>query len=674
MGAGVATDSNPLNRLVVAIFGHPTAALWISLGIFAWAALIIWHNYRKHHAPTTRALNARLEALSFVDEAPSIDDAQLQFAQRFPEISETMSSGGLQTRELRRAWGEFRETIPDETEVPLRVTSRAEDYFLHLSDDTRVLAWWANIFVAIGLTFTFLGIVAALTSTVDSLNAGRGASDMTPALIRLLTITSVKFWTSIAGVGASIILRIVDRRWHSATQRRLEEMSELLDFGTLYSPLQRIAAEQLKEAKEQTQALKTFSHDLALAIGDNLERQMQPMISVLGSIQASIDDFKSGSFNQIGRELGEALSRNAGAEMTQLATSLTDMTARLSNIHEQLETSGNAASAQISAAAQQFSSASEQINSMFGTLTERIESTGLKVSEAAEDASRATLQRFEEATAGIEGAFSKIRDEIESYGDRLTRGADAAAERNADVLSRAADALEQATGRAATDMGDAIDEAVTRASEASAKSLEAAFVSFGERFTQASSGLIDAIRDTAVRMESLATSIERSTGASEQHADSLTRVGEQTRQLASTLTSAATDLQGAAVPIRSATERIGVAMERTNEALTKQVEAAAANQELAESFAARLSETSQAATRAWADYRERFEDVDRALAASLDQIKNASEEHAVELNEQVGRIDGALSTAVDKLASALDPLNDLAEQIEDLLGRMKMAA
>ena len=107
--------------------------------------------------------------------------------------------------------------------------------------------------------------------------------------------------------------------------------------------------------------------------------------------------------------------------------------------------------------------------------------------------------------------------------------------------------------------------------------------------------------------------------------------------------------------------------------MREQANAAAAQKEAIENIATKLGETTSAATQAWSDYRARFEDVDKALAASLDQIKTASGEHASHLNEQVGRIDNALASAVEKLGAALDPLNDLADQIEDLLGKLKAA-
>lgn len=662
---------NPINGLVVIVFGNPTTALWISLGLLLWCALIIVRNYIRYHRPLKTALQSRIHALEPILAADDNDSAQQIFAERFYEIDAAMIAGGREVHEFRQAWTQFRETILDETEVPMRATVRADGYFLHLGDDTRILAWWANIFVAMGLTFTFLGIVAALTTTVTALSAASGAANMTPALINLLTITSVKFWTSISGVLASIILRVYDRRWHAATERELECIVDAIDLGTLFSPPQRIAAEQLRETKEQTATLKSFSHELAVAIGDNLERQFQPMVQVLGGIQSSIDDFKSGSFNQIGKELGEALSKNAGTEMAQLGTALGEMTSKLSSMHEQIEGSGKAAHEQIVQAARDFAMASDKMTTMFDALHNRIDETGARLTGSAAAASSGAAEQFAQVTNGIQSAFDQMRGEIADVASRLTSGADAAAERNAEILARAANALETATAQASTGMSKAIDDAVAKASEESAKALSSAFAAFGSRFEEASAGLVDTLRSTASRMEALAASIERSAHASDAHAGKLVDAGRAADGIATTLTQAAADLQGAAMPIRSATETIGTAVARVQEAVSRQSDAAGQQQTAMANIAERLGQTSEAATKAWSDYRDRFEGVDHALGAALDQIKNASAEHAGHLNEQVGRIDNALAGAVDKLSAALEPLTELADQIEDLLGKMQ---
>jgi len=662
---------NPINGLVVLVFGNPSTALWISLGLLVACGIIIARNYVRYHRPLEQALHTRVKAFEPVLASTDNDDAQQVFAERFYEIDTAMVSGGHEVHEIRQAWTQFRETILDESEIPMRATSRADAYFLHLGDDTRILAWWANIFVALGLTFTFLGIVAALTTTVTALSAASGAANMTPALINLLTITSVKFWTSIAGVSGSIILRIFDRRWHAATQRELERIVDGIDLGTLFSPPQRIAAEQLRETKEQTAALKTFSHELAVAIGENLDRQFQPMVKVLGGIQTSIDDFKSGSFNQIGKELGEALSKNAGTEMAQLGAALGEMTMKLSTMHEQIEGSGKAAHEQIVQAARDFAMASDRMTTMFDALHARIDETGSRLTENASAASSSATEQFAQVTSGIQSAFDQMRGEIADVAARMTSGADTAAERNADILARAADALENATAQASTGFAKAIDQAVAKASEESAKALSSAFAAFGSRFEEVSAGLVDTLRTTAGRMEVLASSIERSAQASDAHAGKLVDAGRAAEGIAASLGQAANELQGAAMPILSATETIGTAVARVQEAVTRQSEAAGQQQVAMADIAERLGQTSEAAGKAWSDYRDRFEGVDKALGAALDQIRNASAEHAGHLNEQIGHIDNALAGAVDKLSAALEPLTELADQIEDLIGKLE---
>lgn len=665
--------SNPLNDFAVLVFGNPLTAIWIALGLMIWCALIIVRNNVRYHKPLSQALKSRTDALAFIGAAESADEAQEAFAARFAEVNEAMMSGGRESAELRQAWGQFRETILDESAVPMGATARPEGYFLHLGDDTRILAWWANIFVALGLTFTFLGIVAALTSTVTALQTA-SSGNMTPALINLLTITSVKFWTSIAGVVASIILRWFDRRWHAATQRQLEEICDALERGTLFSPAQRIAAEQLRETKEQTAALKTFSHELAIAIQDSLAQQMAPMVSVLGGIQSSIDDFKSGSFNQIGKELSEAISRQAGNEMAQLGAALGQMAEKLSTIHEQIEGSGRAANEQIAAAARDFAAASERMNEMFDGLQTRVAETSGRMTTAADEAAQRAAAQFAEASESINAGFSKLREEMADYSAQLTRGAGEAAERNAEVLANAASALEQAAARAAGGMGEALDAAIGKAAEESAKAISAAFAAFGESFDQASAGLVGTLRSTAERVEALAASIERSTRASDDHAGKLAAAGAEAQGIATTLARAANDLESAATPIRSASDSIGSAVARTGEAVERQALAAEAHRTAIATISEKLGETTDVATRVWSDYRGRFEEVDKALAATLEKISAATSEHAAHLNEQVGKLDNALAGAVEKLAGALDPLTDLADQIEDLLGRLPRAA
>jgi chromosome segregation ATPase len=223
-------------------------------------------------------------------------------------------------------------------------------------------------------------------------------------------------------------------------------------------------------------------------------------------------------------------------------------------------------------------------------------------------------------------------------------------------------------------MGIALDQAITRSAEESSRAISAAFAVFGDKFDTASEGLIRTLATTAGRMETLAGAIERSTGAAGDHATKLADAGREAQGIATLLGSAANDMQSAAAPIREATSSIGQALVTTQDVVRATSERAERSEAAMQGVTDGLTRTSDAATRAWDGYRDRFEDVDQALARALEQIKGASAEHASELNTQVGRIDSALAQAVGRLEGSLAVLEDLANALEDVREKFQTAA
>lgn len=692
---------------------------------------ILWWNYSRHHVGLITALDHRLDVIGDVEQASTAPEAQQRFASTFMSVDEAMRLADGPPA-LVHAWNEYSETIIDQSAQRIEATALPGDYFLHLGDDTRVLAWWANLFVAFGLTFTFLGIIAALTATTNNLQGG-DAGQMSAALQTLLKLTAAKFWTSIIGVVASVVLRFLDRRWHSAALKRLNRLTQAIERGTSYVPPQRLAAEQLRELKQQSIALTEFSHQLAVSIGDALGQQLQPVVAGLSGIQTTIDDFKSGSLNDFGTKLGETIKENAGAEMQGLAAALEGMTANLGSVNDRLEGASGQASEQITTAAREFSTASEamtrafaglgaDISGMAGQLASqteaaeqrtrarvaedrasydamaggqrdvmraigeemRIASTGASaemvravkeaVGEAMAESStaiRGALEGFAGATAGIQGAFDQMRAQVAGLSETMAGSANVAAERNSEVLARAAAALEAAAAQAQSGMGAALDDAITRSAEASARAISTAFAAFGERFDAASAGLVQTLVTTAGRMETLAGAIERSSSAAGDHAGKLTEAGREAQAVGTMLGRAANDVSGAAGPIREAVSTIQTSVGSSQELLRRVGEQGERNRAAIETIAGTLERTSGAATQAWEGYRDRFADVDSSLERALEQIKGASAEHATALVTQAGRIDTALALAVDRLASALDDIKDLANALEDVRGRFE---
>ncbi len=452
---------NPFNSLfdgidaaVEALFSINNIALWFASGLLAWCAWIIVYNYRRHYAPFSRQLSDRLEVTGFVAEAEDDASAQRAFAVAFGQVDAAMSAGGPGGSGLRHAWRQFRGTLLDPGEIPLQATARPEDYFLHLGDETRVLAWWANIFVAIGLTFTFLGIVAALLKAVQAMGASADPANMQVALVALLHITAAKFWTSIGGVLSSIILRVFDRRWHSSLDRRLQRLCDGIEAGTVAVSPQRIAAEQLIEARrhngllagraasvagspsggagapsgEAGEQISNAARDFALAT-DRLSATLDGLDARVGAMTGRIVAEAS---EGVGAALGKAIKRSTDATDTQAET----LTAASDKVKTLLATLGRVVG-EMSAVFAPLRTATVSIErSVLATQdlldvatrrTEQGEATLKATAESLEDTSRAAArawdsyrERFDAVDVSLAGALERIHAASAEHAGALT--------------------------------------------------------------------------------------------------------------------------------------------------------------------------------------------------------------------------------------------------------------
>lgn len=646
-----------INSLLARYLTLPLAVPIILLFIALLFARVLVFTWRRHLGPIRAGLAARLAVLGPVEEAANAPEAQARFAADFGAIDEVMRTPD--TGGLTHGWTEYVETIVDPNAPVIQATARPQEFFDHLGHDSRLLAWWANLFVAIGLTFTFLGIVAALSATSEGL---RGASSnpagMADVLTRLLALTSAKFWTSIAGVGCSIALHMIDRRWHHRTRRDLARLVRAIERGTQHLPPQRLALDQLRELRQQSTALSEFSTQLAVGISDAFAERMQPVVAGLSGIQQSIDEFRNSGFQGVGEQLGDAVREGAGEQMAALAGALTDMTAKLARVNEGLAGSGQAASEQMTRAAEDFAAAARE-------LVSAMRETLLGATEASEGAMKQALDQFQGVTAGINDAFDAMRGQIAELGVTLAGSAEATAARNADLLDRAARALEGATAQAATGIGKAVDEAVAKAADDSLRMISAAFERFGERFNQETAGLVDALRATAGRIEASGAAFGTSTAAAGEHARLMGEANREMNGVSQQLGRAAGELQTAAQPVREAVTAIRDALAASQKLLTGTEASGRAQQAAAERVSTSLTEAGAAIEQAWRQYRESFQGASEALGAALARIRDASGEHAGKLDDAVTRVDVALAKAVDRLQHTIEPLGDLATSLED---------
>jgi hypothetical protein len=243
-----------ITGLLIALFSTKGAALGLATLILLAAVGILIGVYFTRVVPIRKAVQRRI-----IDFPRTVEPAGLE------PLSAMMSQPGKQSFNLERAWAAFRSALLLTPDGQLRSGAPAWTVFNVVTSETQVLGWWSNLFVAIGLIFTFLGVVAALSEATNVLGTG-GANTavMQAALSGLLTITATKFWTSIAGILASVILRIFERRWSSRIDEAVEDLCEIIDVRIPPVSPGMLAGEQLNEMKRQTEMLAEIRDALSV--------------------------------------------------------------------------------------------------------------------------------------------------------------------------------------------------------------------------------------------------------------------------------------------------------------------------------------------------------------------------------------------------------------------------
>jgi len=244
---------DPVTSLVVTLFGAPGVALLLAGALLAFAVGLIirggWAGYR----PVRAALNQRWNQLANLN-VRRLDMAQFEAVDRvFTQSDAPVLTAG---------WAHYRSLLTVQADGRLATSIRAADAFDHLDEPARTLEWWANILVAAGLAVTFLGIVAALSEATATLGQG-GAGAAEGALMGLLAIAATKFWTSIAGVLGSIILRVTARFWRKTIETEARQVFALLDNAVAFMPPEKALLEQLRSLNRIETALSGRAVDEA---------------------------------------------------------------------------------------------------------------------------------------------------------------------------------------------------------------------------------------------------------------------------------------------------------------------------------------------------------------------------------------------------------------------------
>ncbi|MCI7540112.1 MAG: anti-phage defense ZorAB system protein ZorA [Veillonellaceae bacterium] len=376
------------------------------------------------------------------------------YVQQFEDIEKLFLADAY----LAPVWMEYRKTLVRSVEDGEERLFSAIDAsaFFRPSEITKTadVSYWQNfggVFTGVGIFGTFAGLTLGIwgidlsSGDVTVLKDGIGA---------LLSGISTAFITSLIGIFLALLYGGVYQYYNNRVAKIIALLSSLVEAMYPRRITEQWLSNSFYESKQQTQALKNLSHDMAESLGnildaqlssgfdefcEKLDSQMRPTFEKLyeaidalrkGGTEAISDEFD----RQLGTQLqafshvladvqnamqnnmqaSQRISENMNGRMMQTMESLQEfMRKGTTEILEKQKASAEAAEQRVGETTRLLNETLGQQNQSFEFATQAIKEETIRVGELLtklQDASRA----MHEAAAPIQEAAAGLRDELEA--------------------------------------------------------------------------------------------------------------------------------------------------------------------------------------------------------------------------------------------------------------------
>lgn len=630
------------------IYGQRWVAPFVILPIMFFVAFLVRRHATRRVLPYLDAARERIHVLQSAlgsDNDPVLE-RQL-FAEKYIDVSAAMSEDSPSGYGLKLAWREFQESMVDESAAPVRNTSRPATFFSRAAPKLNDLTFASNIFVAAGLILTFLGLIVALNTA--SQNMGQNISAAKLSLENLLTVAGAKFFTSVAGLGASIWLRFTEYGLSQKIRKETDHICELLERGLLYVSPQRLAVEQLEVLREQRDQLKFFNTDVALQLSERIGAQFTQVMAPVTASLTALNDNMASVTQGIGAGAREAIEKVSGDELRGLSETLGELRSKLDLIGQSVGNSGDSAAQQIRLAGEDFAKAASDIREAFDRLTEQVDDMGSRLTKQSEATNAAQKKGLEDIISGIENTQSLS---------------------NA-MLEEMLETLQKAGAKAAGTMQKEVQETLKMGVEASGETFKKAIEESSDGLRNTTQQLSDAVGEAAQQVERASLGFVQSGEKALQTADAMRTVTDNARTTATSMGEAAQGFAKAAGPVADAARAVNEASAKIAE--TVKADRAADSLALSEmtALAGSIRATQEAAESAWRDYRGRFEGVDRSLSDATDKLAETLGDSLTEFRKFAQETDREMASAVSRLGNMMTAIEEYAGSLDDYVDEVR---
>jgi methyl-accepting chemotaxis protein len=332
-------------------------------------------------------------------------------------------------------------------------TTEATCYFNYTSLSEGIdISFWQNIgsvFTGLGILGTFAGLTIGLeqlditSNDVTVLKEGIGA---------LLQGMDTAFVTSLVGIIAAIVLNFTHNHLTTLLKREITALAETIENLYPRKTVEQLLAEGLIESQKQSDELRTFNTDVAIAIGNTINDQM---MSHIGPLMTDLKDAIVNLGQGGAQAVSEQIQANAGTQLKDFSKTLEDSTEQMKKIVTDIDENLKVAVEKMVEASEKansgltatMSASSEQITKMVNALSEGAKNQSNSLAEAGsnmKDNLQGVVDKLTEAAdkqnSAMAVAFTKLETMTNDVGNMMQKVNDAA-----NTFSEAADPIREVT-------------------------------------------------------------------------------------------------------------------------------------------------------------------------------------------------------------------------------------
>jgi hypothetical protein len=179
------------------------------------------------------------------------------------------------------AWKEFDKTlVMDRNRDVVMITRRPHEFFHEVTllsprINLRLTNALPGYLISLGLFFTFIGLVAAISIAASGLaNAGK-ISDLQQSLVQLLQVASLKFITSVMGISLSLVLSATQKLLLNNVSRLTYQFCGLMESRTQLITVEQLMFDWITAQHETTRKFQHMADDIAAEVSLKLVQPAQ---------------------------------------------------------------------------------------------------------------------------------------------------------------------------------------------------------------------------------------------------------------------------------------------------------------------------------------------------------------------------------------------------------------